>query len=380
MKILTYEYSDPTGNTNWNFEKVELQNINLFVGNSGMGKTRLLNTIFNLFSQIHRKTVVPGNWKISLDIESVIYNWELEVAQENDNKATILHEKIEKVVGDNISVEIVNRNSEDFLFKTESLPKLSKNESAVSILQEESEINPLYTGLGRVLRRRFFQSELFDKYTYQGFPLGVLDKLAQANTIYELYPRLHSDINLHAILYILHKQFKDVYEKICSLYKQIFPFVEQILLADIHQIDPKIIMPGQAPIFCVKERSVKKLISLSELSSGMQKVLLILVDIYTLPPGSIYLIDEYENSLGVNAINFFPDLLVEETFDIQFLITSHHPYIINKFPVENWYVFHRTGSNVKILSGEKLKHRIGSSKQQAFIKLLNDPFFLEGRE
>ncbi|NQT26088.1 ATP-binding protein [candidate division KSB1 bacterium] len=120
--------------------------------------------------------------------------------------------------------------------------------------------------------------------------------------------------------------------------------------------------------------------SLNNLSSGMQKTLLILTDVHTLPPGSIYLIDEYENSLGVNSVNFFPNLLLEEDFKIQFLITSHHPYIINKIPIKNWYVFHRKGTEVKIIYGEKLITRYGKSKQQTYIKLLNDPFFLEGKE
>ena len=40
--------------------------------------------------------------------------------------------------------------------------------------------------------------------------------------------------------------------------------------------------------------------------------------------GCVYLIDEYENSLGVNAINFFPSVLFEAASKSQFIITSHH--------------------------------------------------------
>ncbi len=107
----------------------------------------------------------------------------------------------------------------------------------------------------------------------------------------------------------------------------------------------------------------------------MQKVLLILTDIYTLPNGSIYLIDEYENSLGVSAIDFFPSFLTDLERDIQFIITSHHPYLINNIPVQNWLVFHRDGSQVQVRYGEENIKAYGESKQTRFLKLLNDPFY-----
>ena len=139
-------------------------------------------------------------------------------------------------------------------------------------------------------------------------------------------------------------------------------------------------LPGVAPALSIKEKNVKKWVMLNDLSTGMQKVLLILTDICTLPPGSIYLIDEYENSLGINAIDFFPDFLLEYETDAQIILTSHHPYIINNINPENWFVFHRKGSEVAIRYGEELTKRIGTSRQKAFIQLINDPFFTEGIE
>lgn len=55
-------------------------------------------------------------------------------------------------------------------------------------------------------------------------------------------------------------------------------------------------------------------------------------------------------------------------------------YIINKIPVNDWYIFHRRGSEVSIKHGEELIQRFGQSKQKAFIKLINDPFYTEGVE
>jgi predicted ATPase len=110
----------------------------------------------------------------------------------------------------------------------------------------------------------------------------------------------------------------------------------------------------------------------------MQKVLLIITDVVTLPGGAIYLIDEYENSLGINAINFLPSFLDEQRGDNQVVVTSHHPYLINAIPIDNWYVFNRIGTNVRIKRGTELAEKYGRSKQTLFNQLLNDPFYTEG--
>jgi len=109
----------------------------------------------------------------------------------------------------------------------------------------------------------------------------------------------------------------------------------------------------------------------------MFKVLLILTDLYSIPDGSIYIIDEYENSLGVNAIHFLPELLYKIENDIQIFITSHHPYLINKIPIENWIILNRKGTKIEARFGEKNKELYGKSKHDQFTNLLNDPFYNE---
>ena len=88
-------------------------------------------------------------------------------------------------------------------------------------------------------------------------------------------------------------------------------------------------MPLQAPVFCIKEKEITNWISVNDISSGMQKIFLLILDLFLMKDSGILLIDEYENSLGINAINFLPDLIYTISEKCQFIITSHHPYIIN---------------------------------------------------
>ena len=111
------------------------------------------------------------------------------------------------------------------------------------------------------------------------------------------------------------------------------------------------------------------------MSSGMQKVLMIITDIITLPTDVIYLVDEYENSLGVNAIDFLPSLLIDFGADKQIMITTHHPYLINKIPIKDWLLINRNGSKISSTLGVKLAEKYGNSRQDSFIQLTNDPLY-----
>jgi predicted ATPase len=112
----------------------------------------------------------------------------------------------------------------------------------------------------------------------------------------------------------------------------------------------------------------------------MQKVLLIIADVINSPADIIYMVDEYENSLGVNAIDFLPPFVGECGGKRQFIVTTHHPLLINAIPISDWFVFHRKGTQIRVTHGNELVEKYGKSKQQRFIQLINDPIYKNGVE
>lgn len=92
------------------------------------------------------------------------------------------------------------------------------------------------------------------------------------------------------------------------------------------------------------------------------------------------MIDEYENTLGVNAIDFLPSFLAECGGARQFIITTHHPLLINAIPVTDRFIIHRTGPNIRVTHGDEVESRYGRLKQQRFIQPTNDPLDTEGVE
>ena len=294
MKILDYEYNSPS----WKFHQLSFQKVNLIVGDSGTGKTRLLNTIFNIGRFVAQSEIGGGNseWKLLLGVDKDQYRWNV-ITEEENNQILV---KSENLFLNN--KPILNRELGEIIFNENTTVKLPRNVMAISLLQEEELIKPLFNGFQRILRRRFFLDELQKNAGIYAINQKLLEQLGEKKDLFEIYK---AELALNLKLYLLSTFFPEIYEKIINKFRETFGFITEIEIIDSSAFD-LINIPGRAPIFCIKELSVDEWIRLDEFSSGMQKVLLILADLFALPSGSIYLIDEYENSLGIGPIGLLP--------------------------------------------------------------------------
>jgi hypothetical protein len=348
--------------------------MNLIVGDSGTGKTRLLNTIFNSARTVRQKQIYIGYWDTTVEHLNHKYRWIIHTCRDEKDNGILL-ETVSSITGEGQEHEIIHRTPEQFLYNGKEMPNLSTTESSISLFKNDDLIKPLYDGFGLILRRKFAGADLEMSSQLEPVPQSFLKKVNKHRSIQNLWDAVN--FNLSPRLYILQNHFPDIFNKIKRLFINTFPFVLDL---DVKKSeDFGIESAGIVPIVAMKEKHVKKWIAVDQFSSGMKKVLLILVDIFSMPDeGGVYLIDEYENSLGINAINFFPSMLSETDTPIQFIITSHHPYIIGNIPVKNWIILYRKGSEIMSKQGSELEERYGKSKQKAFIQLINDPFYSQG--
>ena len=366
-----YEYSfQQSGEYVWNFEPVRLDKINLLVGASGSGKTRFLNTFFNL-GRLAAGSMTPGSdgiWNVTVSDENIFYKWFLETKKEQGLNGYVAEELLTMEVNGDWK-EIVRRERDKVYYLGEELPKLNNSQCSISIFRDNEEIKPLHKGFSKVMRRYFSGDELV-KATRAEIVSPTSNLLSK--DIDEIYTL---ELGINTICYYLSKSHPNLFDTIRDYFTSVFPFIKKLDIKDYTTINPGVRTNGKMPLLCIKEKGIQSWLPIDSLSSGMQKVLLIITDIITLPKNSIYIIDEYENSLGVNAINFFYDFISENQKNIQFLVSSHHPYIINSIPPENWFIFSRQGSEVSIRYGEENKAYFSRSKQQRFIQLINDPYY-----
>lgn len=104
------------------------------------------------------------------------------------------------------------------------------------------------------------------------------------------------------------------------------------------------------------------------LSDGMLKTFCYLTDLVTAPSGSVILIDEFENGLGPNCLGILLDEMLARS-DVQLILSSHHPYVINNVPSQNWLVISRHQSTITSRSAAELG--VGQTRYDAFFELMN---------
>lgn len=373
MKILSYKAKSVVDDHHC-FSEVNFNTVNLMVGDSGMGKSMFLNTIFNAALTATQNTVKLGSWDIVFRHENQTYRWIFE-AEHRVSQSRVRREVVNKISDDYIE-RLIYREGEKFIFMDQELPKLSSTESGISLLKEESEIQPIHNGFSLFLKRDFSGPDLDRVTRHQNIDFNQFSILEKEKDIKKLF---FANIGLSGKLFFLSGNFKSKFQEITLEFRRIFPFVKSTDLLQGENFS--MALPGNDPVFSLREENRDDWVPLWRFSSGMKKVLLILTDLALLPAsGGVYLLDEYENSLGMSAINLLPTSFLQFAPTSQLILTSHHPYIINQIPVRDWYVFHRKGNDIRIKQGGEMEAKFGHSHQDTFVQLLNDDFYNDGIE
>jgi hypothetical protein len=376
MRLLRF-VQNKISDSDWFFGEVYFTRTNLLVGDSATGKTRFMNGIVNFFRLLVADRIMyRGDWDVDFEILDTKYNYKLKTSinKSSSNELLILFEEL---VNQKDNISLFHRDQNEIRWQNENLPKLSSDKTCFSLLKEEDIIKPLFQNLKNIVSRKFYGDELSKNFALGALLPDIEKILVNSENIQRLTVE---EIDFHNKLNILKKIDISGFTKVIDLIKTAFPFIEKADVLNISQVIPAFNVPIQTPVFCIKEKNISNWIPCNDISSGMQKLFLLILDTYLLRDAGILFIDEYENSLGINAINFLPDLIDSISDNCQFIITSHHPYIINTIPIEAWKVFHRRGTNVNITSGKELKEKYSKSKQEYFVQLINDPLYKGGVE
>lgn len=396
MKIKKLTYHNKA--LDWYLESVEFSSFDLLVGASGVGKTQILNAILDLQKIAKGKALNGVAWEVTFSIEGIDEEIEYFWSGEFENVTTALEfegafiletdlltrssglspkgnqsELKPKILKEQLSsgqTTLVTRDLAEIYFKGKKLPvKLSAFESMIKLFNENENIEAIYDdfvyrislewGAAYVSNSAFL--ELLENYkTFEAIQNINLDTINKLLLVYYNVPQVFNDIKHDFI--------------------DIFPQVEDIT---VKRRKTKIWSGGgeveneveNGFVFFIKEKGLKNWISEFRLSAGMYKSLRFIANLYLSAPGTVILVDEFENSLGVNCIDVVNNLLIERR-DLQYIITSHHPYIINKIPMAHWKIVTRQGSFVKVKKANDF--RLGNSKHEAFMQLLQLEEFSEG--
>ncbi|MEC4882653.1 MAG: AAA family ATPase [Scytonema sp. PMC 1070.18] len=374
MKIQKVTYYDHE--LEWRFEPIEFANFTLLVGASGVGKTQILESINKLQKIANGESLNGVEWDTIFSVDNSIYQWQGEFEakkvsslikddeSEKNSHFRILREKLSKE-----GKLIIERRNSEIIFKGDKLPKLSPFQSIVDIFSEEEDITPVKNGFKKIIYSNPLRENSIDVIMYPKIYSSLSSKPSSLEEIREM------NLPIQLKLALTYKYVPWVFNKIKENFINIFFQVEDIKMDPDENDDHLFIMLAEYPFIQIKEKGVNHWIKQRQISSGMLKTLLHISEIYLYPEESIILIDEFENSLGVNCIDVVIDLLLENR-NTQFIITSHHPYIINNIAMEYWKIVTRKGGVVTARDAKDFN--LGRSRHEAFMQLINLDAYKEG--
>lgn len=367
MKIKKLEYYDKE--YQWKLEPVEfLQDINLIVGISGAGKTRILQSIYNLKAIANGASLNGVKWNVCFSTKNNIeYHWSGEF-ETKENKSIIDNDSEQednvKILYENLicnETTIVKRTAEEIIFNGVKTPKLSPFESVIELLKQEDSIIPVKEELDKIIL--IDSNQHFEKIWR--LPISIFKKHENSSFL----TLKESDLPVIIKLAILYRIMPENFETIKKSFINIFKNVSDIKLEPLNDDDIPMGLSRllkETTMVSIKEKGVENWIK--NISSGMFKTLMYISELYLSPDNCVILIDEFENSLGVNCIDSVTDLIMSNQ-NSQFMITSHHPYIINNIQPKNWKIVTRKGSLVTVKNAKDF--HISESRQKAFIDLIN---------
>jgi predicted ATPase len=157
----------------------------------------------------------------------------------------------------------------------------------------------------------------------------------------------------------------EVIQEISDRFKDVFPEVAEIKFNEIRT-------PGQDKghiEYQLKPKKSQKLVPHWNISSGMLRILNYLIEAYLANEDTVFLIDEFENSLGHNCLPFLAEDILNRSISQQFIMTSHHPDIINEFEMNSWLVISRSNGRIQNTRPEALP--LGRTKHVPYRALMN---------
>lgn len=341
------------------------EDITLLVGLSGVGKTQILNAIeYSLKLAVNKNLrLEPYDVSICFQIGEKEYVWSYKIQQDyaediiesKEIKYFFEYEKLENKEGN-----ILMQRTPDTIEVAgyDKVPTPKKDESLLVQYSEDSFVKPI---ISEMLKLYPIEIDIdvrgaIAQDSFNMFKAKIKDSFKEkTKPPFEKFSHLPVPLKI----YITKEYYPEMYAQIFSAVKELF--------MEINNID--IVEDSARELYMVAIDVYGKKLMQHEISNGMLKTIYYIVELITMSANSLVLIDEFENGLGVNCIDVLAELLLSERKDLQFIITSHHPKIINQISNKKWKIIERDIATVKNSTAEE--YGIMHSQHDAYFNLIN---------
>jgi AAA15 family ATPase/GTPase len=375
MKIESIYHYD--SRTNVKIDTVSFNRFNVLVGISGAGKTSIIQALLAVVQILKGRSAVSEEWLIKFsDCSSNLIEWsgrysdESEVDEDGDEYAELLEEKV--VLNGKV---LLSKSERKITYDGVELPSLDKNKSSIYLLREDLKLSEIHKALDSIIIVDSNSKSYSD-------PRGIIainttldrrikneDEVIKKsiNKLSQKYNEMNCRDRIYYAQIYDPKKFSDF--EFC--FSSIFPEVKKIK----PQLISSLIAPGNTAenefVLLYLELDDDVVVRQGDISSGMFKSMMILSELMFGSSQSSIIIDEVENSLGINCL---PDVLEElKMSDNQVIITTHHPRIINNIEPDYWKIV--TRNNGVIVANDAAQFATSTSNHDKFIQLINSSIF-----
>lgn len=347
---------------NYTVPEIQFDKLNVLVGTSGCGKTTIIKG-FESLVEIANGESKPGlSWVIEFvdnDNRKVVWQGIFDKSKNRDTKGYISTDLLSEEIKVDGQLLLRKANSKTAL-EGIVLPVMDKSKSNLYLLREDERFYAIFSAMVSLIIVLNDSEEQTRNDVIYRIPKGFAEMVEdffnknQFESINELHQHssvMDSRFKLLLASRIDSKQFNEF----LFIYTSIFPNVESVQLhtfSEKENDDAEFLV-----ISLVMDNG--KVIEQKDISSGMFKTLMLLSDLMFSSKNTVLLIDELENSIGINCL---PDIISEiKSAQFQVIVTTHHPKIINDIPPKYWKIIHRNGDEIlvddaKAISESKSHH------------------------
>ena len=262
--------------------------------------------------------------------------------------------------------QLIKRNEEKALYKSSVTGRCS---SKIKVGSAELVVNKL------LAYDDIFSAQIIQKLNSLKF---YMENHLDVKRFYQADPILRKGlddvaitaINLPRVVYLLKEKYKEKYDLLIEVYKELFPSIENVIVkkfnfnakdADNLPDEAPFVIAKELHVLFVKDEKLAQPIDFAMMSDGAKRVFMILVKLVLADVSNVSLIaiEEPENSVHPSLFQAYIQIISQLVSDCRIIITSHSPYIvgyldplwiyvgINRKPgVADFYTFKKNGSNL----------------------------------
>lgn len=373
MTLKSVEYYEKRGrDLEWTIDALSFGQVNLLVGRNSTGKTRCLNILGNLATNLLKAEVIhrEANYTLVFDDDGKEF-----VYAQRVHDGSVVHESVRidgvsKLNRDTHLLKIWGEEVKGFIsFKPDSTEITA---AARKDALQHPFLNPLHSWADGLRHYHFGQALGKDSFAME----------VQQINIITMVPQL-SDRNENAVV--------GIYKKAKKEFGDAF---DQVIIADMASLDyalsgitvspatdikfeSEMPLPGIPNALSIQESGIAGWIPQHSISHGMFRALSILIQVnysQMAKRANCILIDDIGEGLDFERSSRLIDILRAKAYasNFQLIMSTNDQFVMNHVPLEEWSLLQRTGSHVRVRNAENSKTEFDNFR---FIGLSNFSFF-----